>query len=799
MRSDSKKEIVKYEGESGSIEGLPRAGYRGNSQKSVDKKYIFLIVLALILLIIGIALIVLANKKSEKVCAKNTEKYDICGYSNEAKRVKLGEFISKMKRDYHDIFREEIAWDPAATEKDIKEKFKAHDPSPENIKMITERAKKLLQEANDLNPDLSKLKPREHKAYLQTKHFLENTFAFSYLNYTAGLWLMGPSGFCSEPICHIAYGIYNSIGTIKPQNKADVDRIMSHFKDYNASIYNYIAVLKMGIQKGMVRTMVECTAGIDAMKSKHPNITKNGAKGISGEWYASSFFEWSFYENISTEVDEEIKKEHGKNASVYIQSSIELYIGQAVERLLKYLEFEHYLYCRPNNDSSGGGLSALPIDVIYYNGSVISGSKTDPFLPNCTGLGCRLDGKKAYAAILGYFTTKNIHPNDVHKLGWENLGKLYPQVIEIAKNVTNLANETAAVDAFKLILTNLSISYFHDTPLPENETKGEAFTKCTDEESAKKYCPTRWKAMMKWFSFAQMAMSIHDPNTVDFFYFTGVRHSTPNCPVKLRPDFIPSSGAQSYDNSDINCTKPCHYNIPFFLEHLGPKFSEYSVNAHEARPGHHTQVQGLTEHFRDKCGGPEAWLDDKTYYTAFTEGWALYAENPLIAQGTKIYDDNPMQKFGMLKWQIWRALRLIVDTGLHYKNMSRQKALELFEKYAWDNTDLSKKEVTRYQSNYGQATAYMIGQLDIWSLRNNTEKKLGDNFSMKEFHLQTLSQGSSPLAYLASYINKYIECKNNPTQQYCDIVLNPTQAAQSQTQSSVKNKEIRWPTHRHYI
>ena len=65
-----------------------------------------------------------------------------------------------------------------------------------------------------------------------------------------------------------------------------------------------------------------------------------------------------------------------------------------------------------------------------------------------------------------------------------------------------------------------------------------------------------------------------------------------------------------------------------------------------------TQVQGLTEHFRDKCGGPEGWLDDKTYYTAFTEGWALYAENPLIAQGTDIYKDNLMQKFGMLKWQV---------------------------------------------------------------------------------------------------------------------------------------------------
>ena len=90
---------------------------------------------------------------------------------------------------------------------------------------------------------------------------------------------------------------------------------------------------------------------------------------------------------------------------------------------------------------------------------------------------------------------------------------------------------------------------------------------------------------------------------------------------------------------------------------------------------------------------------------------------------------------------MWRALRLIVDTGLHYKGYSRAKALELFEKVAWDNTDLSNKEVTRYQSNYGQATAYMIGQLDIWSLRNHTEEKLRDMFSLKEFHLQTLSQG----------------------------------------------------------
>ena len=94
-------------------------------------------------------------------------------------------------------------------------------------------------------------------------------------------------------------------------------------------------------------------------------------------------------------------------------------------------------------------------------------------------------------------------------------------------------------------------------------------------------------------------MSIHDPNTVNFFYFSGERHSTPNCPVKLRPDFNPSSGAQSYDGSDGNCTRPCYYNIPFFLEYVGPKFSEYSVNAHEARPGHHTQVCFLQRRKRE--------------------------------------------------------------------------------------------------------------------------------------------------------------------------------------------------------
>ena len=86
-------------------------------------------------------------------------------------------------------------------------------------------------------------------------------------------------------------------------------------------------------------------------------------------------------------------------------------------------------------------------------------------------------------------------------------------------------------------------------------------------------------------------MSMLDPKTFDMFYFTGSKHTTPNCPIDLKPDLNPSSGAQSYEGSDVDCSRNALYNIPFFLENLGPRFSEWSVNAHEARPGHHTQVR----------------------------------------------------------------------------------------------------------------------------------------------------------------------------------------------------------------
>lgn len=91
-------------------------------------------------------------------------------------------------------------------------------------------------------------------------------------------------------------------------------------------------------------------------------------------------------------------------------------------------------------------------------------------------------------------------------------------------------------------------------------------------------------------SFPFQVMSLLEPKTIPLFHFSGDKATTPTCPVDMHPNLNPSSGAQSYRLSDAVCSRSAYYNIPFFLEDLGPRFSEWSVNAHEARPGHHTQV-----------------------------------------------------------------------------------------------------------------------------------------------------------------------------------------------------------------
>ena len=181
-----------------------------------------------------------------------------------------------------------------------------------------------------------------------------------------------------------------------------------------------------------------------------------------------------------------------------------------------------------------------------------------------------------------------------------------------------------------------------------------------------------------------------------------------------------------------------------------PKWAMESLFLHEAIPGHHFQIsiqqeiEGLPR-FR-RFGG----------YTAFTEGWGLYAES--LGKELGVYTD-PYQYFGALNAELWRAIRLVVDTGLHFKGWSRQDVLE----YMYANSAVKEaravSEAERYMAIPGQALAYKIGQLKIRDLRSRAEEALGDRFDVRAFHTEVLIDGSLPLNMLEAKIDRWIEAQ----------------------------------------
>lgn len=179
-----------------------------------------------------------------------------------------------------------------------------------------------------------------------------------------------------------------------------------------------------------------------------------------------------------------------------------------------------------------------------------------------------------------------------------------------------------------------------------------------------------------------------------------------------------------------------------------PKWAMESLFLHEAIPGHHFQLS-IQQEIQDlprfrRFGG----------YTAFTEGWGLYAES--LGKELGVYKD-PYQYFGALNAELWRAIRLVVDTGLHNKGWSRQEVLD----YMYENSAIKEaravSEAERYMANPAQALAYKIGQLKIQELREKAEKALGEQFDLRKFHAAILTSGALPLNLLDAKIDRWIE------------------------------------------
>ena len=332
------------------------------------------------------------------------------------------------------------------------------------------------------------------------------------------------------------------------------------------------------------------------------------------------------------------------------------------------------------------------------------------YLPNSRqsiGLSAVPDGALWYEYAARYHTTTNLTPDEIHNIGLKEVKRIRGEMEQIIKDLEWAGD-------FKSFLNYLRTSprFYYDNP--------------DDLLNA----------------YLIMAKSI-DPLLPKIFKMF------PRAPYGVIP--IPAESAPftttAYYNSPAK-GRPGYFYANLYKPESRPKYEIPVLTVHEAVPGHHFQISIAQE--------LENVPTFRKYqsFTAFVEGWGLYSEE--LGEFMNLYDD-PYDKFGQLTYDMWRAIRLVVDTGIHYKNWSRQDAIDLFlENTAKSKLDI-ENEVDRYIAWPGQALAYKIGQLKILELRNKAEKKLGDKYDIKDFHYEVLKRGSLPLDILEFYINEWID------------------------------------------
>ena len=332
------------------------------------------------------------------------------------------------------------------------------------------------------------------------------------------------------------------------------------------------------------------------------------------------------------------------------------------------------------------------------------------YLPNSRqsiGLSAVPDGALWYEYAARYHTTTNLTPDEIHNIGLKEVKRIRNEMEQIIKDLEWDGD-------FKSFLNYLRTSprFYYDNP--------------DDLLNA----------------YLIMAKSI-DPLLPKIFKVF------PRAPYGVIP--IPAESAPftttAYYNSPAK-GRPGYFYANLYKPESRPKYEIPVLTVHEAVPGHHFQISIAQE--------LENVPTFRKYqsFTAFVEGWGLYSEE--LGEFMNLYDD-PYDKFGQLTYDMWRAIRLVVDTGMHYKNWSRQDAIDLFiENTAKSKLDI-ENEVDRYIAWPGQALAYKIGQLKILELRNKAEEELGDKYDIKDFHHEVLKRGSLPLDILEFYINEWID------------------------------------------
>ena len=349
--------------------------------------------------------------------------------------------------------------------------------------------------------------------------------------------------------------------------------------------------------------------------------------------------------------------------------------------------------------------------------SVVPGYETflafmeEEYVPNARpeiGISTVPDGVAFYEFIVRHYTTLDLTPEEVHQTGLDEVQRIRDEMMGVIEET----EFDGTFDEF--------VHFLRTDPQFYPETKEE---------------------LLKEVAYALKKIDGAMPE---------IFKTLPRMPYGIRevPDFIaPRTTTAYYQRPAGDGTRAGFYYVNTYDLSSRPLYEVEALSLHEAVPGHHHQIALQQEldlpDFRRFAG-----------FTVFSEGWGLYSER--LGLETGFYED-PYSDFGRLSYEMWRALRLVVDTGMHYLGWTRQEAIDFMAENSALTLHNIRSEVDRYISWPGQAVAYKTGELKIRELREYAENELGENFDVRTFHDAVLLSGAVPLHVLEENIENYID------------------------------------------
>jgi len=339
----------------------------------------------------------------------------------------------------------------------------------------------------------------------------------------------------------------------------------------------------------------------------------------------------------------------------------------------------------------------------------------ETYLPACrdsVGISETPDGLAYYRALIAYHTTTELTAEDIHRIGLDEVKRIRA---EMDKIIAAVGFKGSFQEFAHYLRTDPQFFYTDPAELLHG--------------------------------YMVIAKSI-DPNLVTLF------GKLPRTPYGVRaiPDTsAPNSTAAYYQPLAADGSRPGYYYVNLYKPEARPKWEMAVLTSHEAVPGHHLQI---ALQYENAAGVP--MIRRMADFTAYAEGWGLYAES--LGDQLGLYSD-PYSKFGQLTYDMWRAVRLVVDTGLHVKGWTRRQAVEYFMANAPKSELDITNEIDRYIAWPGQALAYKVGQMKILELRATARQALGPKFDIREFHDVVLSTGAVPLSVLERVVQSWLAAK----------------------------------------